>query len=139
MRRGRRRRRIKWLAEAGHPRWVSRFMQPCLLLLLQGNASHGYNLIENLKEFDFTEVDPSVVYRNLRQMEEWGLVTSHWDTEGSGPSRRVYEITPRGEEFLRLSVEGLQNTRDRLDRFVKAYGERFEPLSERESKDEDLG
>jgi len=114
-------------------------MQPCLLLLLQGKTAHGYNLIENLKEFDFTGVDPSVVYRNLRQMEKWGLVTSSWDTEGSGPSRRVYEITPEGEEFLRLSTEGLQNTRDRLDRFLKAYGERFEPLSDRESKDEDLG
>lgn len=133
MRRGRRRRGKKWLAEAGHPRWVSRFMQPCLLLLLQGNASHGYNLIENLKEFGFTEVDPSVVYRNLRQMEEWRLVTSHWDTEGSGPSRRVYKITPQGEEFLRLSVEGVQHTRDRLDRFLKAYNERFEPPSQREN------
>jgi poly-beta-hydroxybutyrate-responsive repressor len=106
---------------------------------LQGNASHGYDLIENLKEFNLTEVDPSVVYRNLRQMEEWGLVTSHWDTEGSGPSRRVYKITPQGKEFLRLSAEGLQNTKDRLDRFLKAYNQRFEPPSERESKDEDLG
>jgi len=137
--RGRRRRGKRWLAEAGHPRWVSRFMQPCLLLLLRGNASHGYNLIENLKGFGFTEVDPSVVYRNLRQMEEWGLVTSHWDTEGSGPSRRVYKITPQGKEFLRLSAEGLQNTRSKLDRFLKAYSEHFEPPSDRESKDEYLG
>ena len=139
MHRGRRWRGKRCLAEAGHPRWVSRFMQPCLLLLLRGSVSHGYNLIENLKGFGFAEVDPSVVYRNLRQMEEGGVVTSDWDTEGSGPSRRVYKITPQGEEFLRLSVEGLQNTRDRLDRFLKAYGERLEPLPDRESKDEDLG
>ena len=33
------------------PRRIARFMEPCLLLSLRGDASHGYNLIEELDRF----------------------------------------------------------------------------------------
>ena len=60
------------------PRHVYRFVEPCLLLLLYRDQTHGYDMMEGLKEFGFDEnpVDSSVVYRTLRAMEKAGLVTS---------------------------------------------------------------
>jgi len=107
-----------------HPRRITRFVQPCLLLLLHHGPSHGYNLIENLKEFGFAEdpVDSSAVYRYLREMEEEGLVVSQWDTEASaGPARRVYRLTEEGDRALAWWVAGLRETDRMLHRFLQAY------------------
>ena len=105
------------------PRRISRFLEPCLLLLLRDDASHGYNLVEGLREFGFAEglMDISVVYRVLREMEQAGWVTSEWDTAGSGPPRRVYHVTEDGEEYLSWWITDLRQTRDEIDRFVAMY------------------
>ena len=55
-------------------RRISRFLEPCLLLLLREDATHGYNLLDALRQFGFVpgSVDTSVVYRILREMEQAG-------------------------------------------------------------------
>jgi len=100
-------------------------VEPCLLLLLHRNAAHGYSLLEELKEFGFAEapIDPSVVYRALRDMEAQGLVTSIWDTTGPGPPRRVYRLTAQGNQRLAWWVADLRETQKALGRFLKAYEE----------------
>jgi poly-beta-hydroxybutyrate-responsive repressor len=105
------------------PRRISRFLEPCLLLLLRGDATHGYNLLEALRQFGFAPgtVDASVVYRILREMEDAGWVSSQWDTAGSGPPRRVYSVTPDGEEYLAAWIGDLRCTRDEIDQFIVTY------------------
>jgi PadR family transcriptional regulator PadR len=117
----RRRKRGPW--GATYPRRTKSFIQPSLLLLLRQGEGHGYILMEGLKELGLADdsLNPSVVYRGLREMEEWGWVTSNWDTEGSGPSRRVYRITPQGEEFLKGWVGDLQEMTGTLERFLETY------------------
>ena len=125
-------RRRRWRGgrgEAACPRRIYRFVVPCLLLLLHRDPSHGYSLIEELSEFGFEEtpIDPSVVYRYLREIEEKGLVTSAWQTEGGGgPPRRVYRITPDGDQYLAWWVRDLRETAKVLKRFLAAYEEHME-------------
>lgn len=108
---------------AACPRRISRFLEPCLLLLLRDDATHGYNLLDALDRFGFAPgtVDASVVYRILREMERDGWVSSQWDTAGSGPPRRVYSLTPDGEEYLAAWINDLRCTRDEIDRFIETY------------------
>jgi PadR family transcriptional regulator PadR len=118
----------RWKAARGreaYPRHVHRFVEPCLLLLLHRDQTHGYDLLEGIKEFGFAEnpVDASVVYRTLRAMEEAGLVTSTWDTTGTGPPRRVYRITAEGDRYLAWWVADLRETDLVLHRFLAAYDE----------------
>jgi len=105
------------------PRRIARFLEPCLLLLLRGDATHGYNLLEALRQFGFAPgtVDASVVYRILREMEDAGWVRSQWDTAGSGPPRRVYTVTPDGEGYLDAWINDLRCTRDEIDQFIETY------------------
>jgi PadR family transcriptional regulator PadR len=107
----------------GKPWRIRRFVQPCLLLLVHQRASHGYDLIERLGQFGLGEsiVDSSMVYRYLREMEDGGLVLSDWDTEGAGPPRRVYRLTPQGDEYLARWVSGLRETKRTLEGFLEAY------------------
>ena len=120
---GGRRRRGRGSGGATYARRTKSFIQPSLLLLLRRGEAHGYALMERLKELGLADdsLNPSVVYRGLREMEEWGWVTSHWDTEGSGPSRRVYSITPQGEQYLQSWAGELGEMRKTLDRFLEAY------------------
>lgn len=110
------------------PQRISRFVEPCLLLLLHRGDSYGYDLLERLKEFGLAghSVDSSVVYRCLREMEDRAFVTSNWDTEGAGPPRRVYELTSEGDQYLAWWVKGLRGTREVLGCFLQAYDDHME-------------
>jgi len=57
-------------------------------------------------------------------MEEEGLLASEWDT-GGGVPRRVYRLTPAGEEFARGCIVNLRRTRHRLGRILQMYREQF--------------
>ena len=104
---------------------VQRFVQPWLLLLLLDKPSHGYELMERLAEEGAPEADPGLIYPMLRQLEKDGLVRSAWDTEGKGPARRLYEVTPEGVEYLHAWAVNIRKTRERLDGFLARYREHF--------------
>ncbi len=74
-----------------------------LLYLLLKKPSYGYSLVEELREVG---IDPALVpygvaYRLLRDMEGNGLISSKWEIEESGPSKRIYSITNEGIEYLK--------------------------------------
>jgi len=106
------------------PLAITRFLQPCLLLLLHQGAAHGYSLIEGLVSHRYAEepVDSGAVYRYLREMEFHGLVVSQWDTEGAaGPARRIYRITPEGDRILALWMSDLRETGGLVQRLLADY------------------
>jgi DNA-binding PadR family transcriptional regulator len=89
---------------------------------LHFGAAHGYSLLDGLEEFGLQELDPSVVYRALRDMENEGWVSSTWDQHKTqGPPRRTYRITDRGHDVLELWVKELEGSRSRIQRFLDAY------------------
>ncbi len=75
--------------------------------------------------FEYSVQDAGYIYRTLRLMEAKGLVTSKWDTENSGPAKRVYAITPQGIQVLHEWAQTLENLKVSLEAFLKAY-ERIE-------------
>jgi len=102
---------------------ISRFVRPCLLLLLFQKPAHGYELLDNLEQvgFDRALPEPATIYKCLRQFEEEGLVESEWDTEGTGPARRIYKITPEGEEMLQAWVVSIRQNMKALEKFMAFY------------------
>jgi len=100
------------------------YLEPCLLLLLTGKESHGYDLIDRLASCGYwgSDCEPSLVYRVLRKMESAGSVSSKWDMTGAGgPPRRVYSITANGRESLTGWTIYLQETERILQRFLAAH------------------
>lgn len=93
------------------PAMPRRFARPLLLLALEhGGSSHGYELYETVTTHGVS-VDLAGVYRELRAMERHDLVSSTWEPSGTGPDRRVYELTVDGEA---AAVEA----RDELERIA---------------------
>lgn len=95
-------------------------LRPYLLSLLARAEAHGYHLYDCLLErgFDSERLDSSVVYRDLRDMEDRGLIHSRWDDDSMGPRRRVYRILPVGRKCLEDMVQDLQEISRRVDSLV---------------------
>lgn len=105
----------------GWGRPIRGFLEPCLLLILRKGKSHGYDLRRELEPFGMDEINPSLVYRALRDMEDDGFVRSEWDTETTaGPARRVYEMTDVGLAHLTQWAEDLRETDRVLHYFLDA-------------------
>jgi len=100
-----------------------RYIQPSILLSLRRHPSYGYDIIQTIQEFGFVEghAPPGMIYRHLRELEAAGLVVSSWQTEGSGPAKRVYELTVEGREALRLWVAHMEEQAAKLSGFITAY------------------
>lgn len=118
--------RQRWRGSArrrwGRRRHIQRFLEPCLLLLLRSGRSHGYELAQSLAPFGFEQIDASLVYRMLREMEGAGWVQSAWDpTVAAGPARRVYHLTPEGEHHLSVWAGDLRQTDGVLHHFLDTY------------------
>jgi len=62
-----------------------------------------------------------MIYRHLRDLEENGLVSSEWQTEGAGPAKRVYQLTPEGSEVLDFWIAYMKNQVDKLLNFIEIY------------------
>ncbi len=63
-----------------------------------------------------------MIYRHLRQLEQDGLVFSEWETEGTGPAKRMYHITEEGKEVLALWIGYMKKQAETLNAFVNYYG-----------------
>jgi PadR family transcriptional regulator len=111
--------------EGGHG-VTRRFLRPVVLLLLAEAPYHGYELMGKLKDFgiDHSNMDPSILYRLLRNIEREGLAQSSLNDSGSGPARKVYTLTSEGREVLDLwaaSIEGIVS-------FLTEFKERYDKL-----------
>jgi PadR family transcriptional regulator PadR len=80
----------------------SKTIFPVLLLhLIKEQPDHGYGLMQRIDEIcgDLVAVNTNKIYPLLRRLEERGFVTATWD-HPTKRSRRVYAITPDGEDRL---------------------------------------
>jgi PadR family transcriptional regulator PadR len=97
------------------------FVLPFILLLLSRVSLHGYELNHRLQAFGFKTIDQGNLYRQLRQLEKDELVSSVWDTNGSGPAKRRYSITKAGITYLNGYANQLESYQSLLDQFFKMY------------------
>jgi PadR family transcriptional regulator, regulatory protein PadR len=101
---------------------IERFGEPALLLLLSDRSAHGYELLDELPALTGERrIDMGNLYRVLRALEEDGIVTSEWNDDAPGPSKRVYELTDDGRRLLDGWAEALRTNQERVAAFLDRY------------------
>ncbi|MBN2050447.1 MAG: PadR family transcriptional regulator [Spirochaetales bacterium] len=106
-----------------HEPRIHGFIQAMLLLLLQEESRHGYDLAKLLEDELPSETvpDAAVIYRMLRELEIGGYTESHLVPGQGGPARKVYSLTPAGRELLgdwrKIIVERIAMLSKFLDRY----------------------
>ena len=104
------------------------WIQFLILRFLYEKPTHGYQLLEEIEErtCGCHRLEPGSMYTILRRMEEKGLLESKWERVEGGPERRVYNLTRKGVEALRVGLESLVRRKLLFDDLVKFYHENFE-------------
>jgi PadR family transcriptional regulator PadR len=102
---------------------LERFAEPAVLLLLREQPRHGYELLDQLPELTGERVDMGNLYRFLRLLEAEGIVSSEWEDELPGPSKRTYTLTDEGRALLNVWAGALGDARGRIDGFLTRHSE----------------
>jgi PadR family transcriptional regulator, regulatory protein PadR len=98
----------------------SKTIFPVLLLhLIREHPDHGYGLMQRIEAVcgDLIAVNTNKIYPLLRRLEERGFVTATWD-HPTKRSRRIYAITPSGEERLAKIKGAMLPYLDSIERAV---------------------
>jgi len=88
-----------------------------ILLTLDSNPSHGYDLFYTL-ELDDQDIRITTLYRWLHQMESGGLVESKIQPGPYGPHRKIYRVADKGKTRLR---EIMRSAIDIITHFYTKY------------------
>ena len=115
-----------------HPErgWV----QFLLLMLLNEEPRHGYQLAEDLQTRGYVRegrFKTGSLYTILNRMENKGSLTSTHQESESGRSRRVYSITEDGREHLKNGLQYMLRRKKFLDEMEEYYRLHFpEPAAD---------
>ena len=88
-------------------------LELCILAILEKKDAYPSDIIEKLKEADLLVVE-GTLYPLLTRLKNFGLLDYYWQESTSGPPRKYYSITGKGNEFL----NGLIDTWDELNNAV---------------------
>jgi PadR family transcriptional regulator PadR len=91
--------------------------------LKKKGRSDGYDLSGELQQHALTdaEIERAALYRTLRQLEMNDNVKSEWQTDQSGPARRVYRLTAKGERHLEEWASVLDHVSKSTAEFVRQF------------------
>lgn len=81
---------------------VAASLEPIMLSLLSERARYGYEIIQRVHTLSDGKIrwTASKLYPLLHDLENRGLVASYWLPSESGPDRKYYRLTEKGERAL---------------------------------------
>ncbi len=90
-------------------------LEYCVLLLLKHRPSYASDIIQQLKQAELLVVE-GTLYPLLTRLKNDGLLQYQWQesTQGPGPPRKYYALSPEGEQFL----EGLDTAWNELSNTI---------------------
>jgi DNA-binding PadR family transcriptional regulator len=85
---------------------LGRFSDPSLLILssLASGAKHGYAMMDDIRDFSGTQLEPGTLYGALARLERRGWVEPLPEQE----RRRPYRLTAMGVVVLREQLASMQ-------------------------------
>ncbi len=109
---------------------LSRLLQPAVMALLVQGPLHGYRILELLKEeamFKAQPPDQTGVYKILKNMVLDGHVSCNWETQDSGPARKLYTLTETGLSCLDQWKKTLVDYHSSVASIITLLNRKLEP------------
>jgi len=76
-------------------------LEYCILNILnQKEAAYTSDILKELKDAKMIVVE-GTVYPLLTRLKNAGYLSYRWEESTSGPPRKYYVLTPKGQEFLK--------------------------------------
>lgn len=93
-----------------------------ILALLQEKDSYGYEINKTIAETSNGryELKEATLYTAFKRLEDMGWISSYWGDQSIGARRKYYTITTQGMQAYRKMLADWQETREIIDRLLKA-------------------
>ena len=75
-------------------------LEACILQLIKHKDMYGYEITEQLSNYDLDIVAQGTIYPLLMKLEKENLVTSYLKESNFGPPRKYYSITEEGNKYI---------------------------------------
>jgi len=81
---------------------VAASLQPIVLSILRRQEAYGYEIMERVLELSDGQLKwtAGTLYPLMHRLETKGLIKSIWRPSESGPKRKYYRLTKKGEVAL---------------------------------------
>lgn len=90
-------------------------LEMCILSIIKEKEAYASDIIAELKAAKLIVVE-GTIYPLLTRLKNTGLLTYQWQESSSGPPRKYYKLTEKGEHFL-------QELLDTWDELVQAVNQ----------------
>jgi PadR family transcriptional regulator, regulatory protein PadR len=104
--------------------WLRGVLDLCLLALLAGRESYGYELAQSLEAAGIGSIQGGTLYPVLMRLQKGGLVATRWDAGGSGPARKYYRLTDAGRAALDGACAEWRRFSDQVNGLLEGVGGR---------------
>ncbi len=74
-------------------------LEYCILSIIKGKDAYTSDILAQLKDAKMLVVE-GTVYPLLTRLKNTGLLSYRWEESTSGPPRKYYQLTDKGNEFL---------------------------------------
>lgn len=75
-------------------------LEYCILSILKNGEAYPSEIIDKLKEGKLIVVE-GTLYPLLTRLKNADILAYRWEESKSGPPRKYYQLTKKGEEFLK--------------------------------------
>lgn len=99
--------------------YLDKLIQPAILIELAKEPSHGFRILQNLKESGMVDqsLDPAGFYRMLKKLEKADFIVAE-SPKSSPKAKHVYKITDLGRKALNNWYDTLTNYRTHIDKVL---------------------
>jgi PadR family transcriptional regulator PadR len=89
-----------------------------ILLIISKKETYASEIISSFKKAKLTVVE-GTIYPLLSRLKSSGLLNYNWEESKSGPPRKYYTLTKKGQQFLNAYSQQWQNISDTITNLKK--------------------
>ena len=91
-------------------------VEMCILKLVSKRDLYGLKVIENISQE--IDVNENTVYPILRRLTVAGYFDTYKEKNLTGPDRKYYKVTSKGEQYLEELLEEYKDFTNRVTRVI---------------------
>ncbi|SHI93214.1 DNA-binding transcriptional regulator, PadR family [Dethiosulfatibacter aminovorans DSM 17477] len=102
---------------------LDKLIQPLVLEILMEEKLYGYAILKKIEErwgMNGDIPDSTGLYRTLGNMQKQEILTFEWETQETGPAKKVYSITEEGKKCYRSWIETLRSYYEYIGSIIEA-------------------
>jgi PadR family transcriptional regulator PadR len=99
-------------------------LEGCVLLIVSEDEVYGYELVQKLRNYGFTEITAGTVYPLLQKLEKKDYLSSRMKPSPDGPDRKYYQITSEGMNHCRDFMNQWEQLVSNVNHLIRIKGGR---------------